>query len=272
MNAKTISVSYSGSIPETYDKYLGTLLLEPFAKSMAAKVAGLKPQRVLELACGTGIATRHLADVLPDSAMIIASDVNPAMLDYAKRSVPNADGISWEIADAHRLPYPDGVFDAVVSQFGVMFFQDRPRAFAEAYRVLKPGGTFLFNTWDDFGYNPAVSTTQELLDQIFGLDAPGFYRIPFGYHSENRIAMDLISGGFTDFRLHTERKKGYSATARSAARGLLEGTPVLAAFQFMSPLIVQGLRGELGLRLARQFGREHLEPPIQAKFAAAVKA
>ena len=242
MNAKTISVSYSGSIPENYDKYLGTLLLEPFAQSMARRTAALQPLTLLELACGTGIVTRHLTELLPDSAMIISTDINPAMLDYAKKSVPKSDGISWEKADAHSLPYPDGIFDAVVCQFGVMFFQDRPRAFAEAHRVLKSGGTLIFNTWDDFGYNPAVRATQELLDQVFGIDSPSFYRIPFGYHSENRIASDLISGGFSESSIHTERFTGNSPNARSAAKGLLEGTPLIAAFQAMGPVILHGLR------------------------------
>ena len=271
MNAKTISIAYYGPVTENYERYPGALLLEPFAKSMARRVAQLQPQTILELACGTGVATRHMAELLPDSAMIIATDKNPAMLEYAKKSVPKAEGISWEKADANNLPYPDGIFDVVVCQFGVMFFRDRPRAFAEAYRVLKPGGTFIFNTWDDFGYNPAVSTTQELLDQVFGMDSPSFYRIPLGYHSENRIAMDLISGGFAKLSIHTERKAGYSPTARSAAKGLLEGTLPIDAFQAMGPVIMHGLRCELSLRLARQYGREHLELPIQAKFAVAVK-
>jgi ubiquinone/menaquinone biosynthesis C-methylase UbiE len=92
--------------------------------------------RILETAAGTGMVTRALVSSQPESVSIVATDLNQPMLDHASSQLPSTRVI-WRQADAQYLPFPDGEFDAVVCQFGVMFFPNKPRAFSEAYRVLK---------------------------------------------------------------------------------------------------------------------------------------
>ena len=108
--------------------------------------------RVLETAAGTGIVTRALLRALPGSVAIVATDLNQPMVDHAAAQV-SSSRVTWQKADAQSLPFPDGAFDAVVCQFGVMFFPDRRQAYREARRVLKPGGRFIFNVWDKLEYN-----------------------------------------------------------------------------------------------------------------------
>src|SRR5512144_2226001 len=139
MSASTGDRAFSGSIPELYEDYLVPLIFEPYASDLADRVASVAPRRVLEIAAGTGVVTRHLARTLPAAATIVATDLNPPMLDMAaKRGVARA--VEWRQADAMKLPFEDATFDAVVCQFAVMFFPDRAAAFAEARRVLRPGG------------------------------------------------------------------------------------------------------------------------------------
>ena len=140
-------VSFTGAVPAIYQRYLVPLLFEPYAKDLAARVAARSPSRILEIAAGTGVVTREMSAVLGADASIVATDFNQAMVDQAK-STASPRPVEWRQADAMQLPFDDEAFDAVVCQFGVMFFADKPRAFAEARRVLRPGGTFLFNVWD----------------------------------------------------------------------------------------------------------------------------
>ena len=138
---------FAGSIPEIYDRYLGPALFDPYAADLARRVADITSGALLETAAGTGRVTRVLARALPDAVSIVATDLNQAMLDFAVAQ-PGGDRVSWRQADALALPFEDAGLDAVLCQFGAMFFPDKVAAYREALRVLKPAGRFLFNIWD----------------------------------------------------------------------------------------------------------------------------
>jgi len=134
---------FAGSIPELYDRLFVPLIFEPYAEDLARRVAALQPARVLETAAGTGVVTRAMARLLPASCELIATDLNPPMLQRAE-AVGTVRPVVWQPADATRLPFADHGVDVVVCQFGVMFFPDKVQAFAEARRVLRPGGELRF--------------------------------------------------------------------------------------------------------------------------------
>src|SRR3954465_12352928 len=147
MAASDVDKVFSGSIATVYDTTMVPLFFQPYAPDLVNRLATRTLSRVLELAAGTGVVTRALAAGLPDDVSIVATDLNQAMLDRAA-AVGTKRAVEWRQADAMQLPFPDASFDAVVCQFGVMFFPDKAKAFAEARRVLKPGGIFIFNAWD----------------------------------------------------------------------------------------------------------------------------
>src|SRR5581483_1821741 len=151
-------VVFAGSIPALYDRYLGPIIFEPYATILAARVAGMDPRRVLETAAGTGIVTRELVRILPNDTAITATDLNQPMVDFAAGKIV-AEKVSWRQADAQSLPFEDDAFDAVVCQFGVMFFPDRLAAYREVQRVLKPGGRFVFTVWDRIEENEFAELT-----------------------------------------------------------------------------------------------------------------
>eukprot|EP01034_Spumella_vulgaris_P007980 gene7980-10165_t len=183
------STAFSGNIPVYYDSYLGPMFFEPFARDMAERISKLYPSHLLELASGTGRLTKLLPGVSAMDATIIASDINPAMIDYARKKIPGK--IHWMEIDAVSLPFKDHEFDSVVVQFGVMFYSDRIKAFKEAFRVLKPGGHLLFSCWDALAFNPVPGIVNNVLQQFFPVDTPAFYTIPFSYHNEEKIVSDL---------------------------------------------------------------------------------
>src|SRR5262249_55150758 len=141
----------------------------------------------------------------------------------------------FSIADGSELPFKDNSYDVIVAQFGVMFYPDKPKAFREAYRVLAPGGTFLFNTWDALANIPLVRLTQNVMEEFFPSDTPMYFTIPFSYYKEEEILRDVKAGGFTDVTTETVTSKGYGSSSRSAAIGLIKGIPTYTAIMEREP-------------------------------------
>jgi SAM-dependent methyltransferase len=188
---------FTGSIPKLYDSHLVPLIFEPYAADLVPRLGGMASGRLLEVAAGTGVVTRALASALPASVEIVATDLNQAMLEQASARGTQRP-VEWRQADALQLPFDDATFDAVVCQFGVMFFPEKAKAFAEARRVLRQGGRFIFNVWDRIGENDFAQTVTAALEAFFPADPPRFLaRIPHGYHDRRAIAQDLADGGFT---------------------------------------------------------------------------
>src|SRR4051812_38839252 len=183
-----------------YDEHLVPAVFQPYADDLAARVARHKPREVLELAAGTGVLTEALLANLPD-VQITATDLNVAMVDVGSAHVPAA---TWRQADAMRLPFDDASFDLVACQFGVMFFPDRPAAYAEAARVLRPSGHFLFNCWGPLATHDVEATVIVALAQCFPDDPPSFLaRVPHGYHDAALVSDDVASAGFSDIEIET---------------------------------------------------------------------
>jgi SAM-dependent methyltransferase len=215
--------SWVESMPAIYDRCLGPTLFAPFASFIAQHAALLAPARVLELAAGTGIATRGLVDALP-AADVVATDLNPAMVQWAAEHV---SGPTWQTADAQQLSFTDNAFDLIVCQFGVMFFPDRPKAFAEAARVLVPGGTLMFTAWDTVDTSPLTAALVQSLTVLWPDDPPTFVvRVPHGYTDVSRIEDDLRAGGLLPESVERVVLQGTSPSARTLAEGFCYGSPL----------------------------------------------
>ncbi|MEO7259954.1 MAG: class I SAM-dependent methyltransferase [Jatrophihabitantaceae bacterium] len=234
-------------MPEVYDRCLGPALFAPFAVEVAAAAAKLAPGRVLELAAGTGILTAELARALPDAA-ITATDLNPAMVAWAASRVA---GPTWLQADAQQLNLPDASFDLVVCQFGVMFFPNKPTAFAETARVLAPGATLLFTVWDTVETTDFPAAMVDSLAAVLPGNSPDFVvRVPHGYGDPQQIAADLRAGGLVVGGIDRVVLRGRS-TAQSLAEGFCLGTPLRFALLERGPLaaLTRSLQEEMIARL-----------------------
>ena len=165
--AATDDRTFAGSIPEIYDRYLVPLIFDSNALDLASRLAEANPLDVLETAAGTGVLTRAIASRLPADARIVATDLNQPMLDCAKARQSQDGQIEWKQADALALPFENQSFDVLACQFGVMFFPDKVQGYLEAWRVLKPGGRFLFNVWDRISENEFADTVTEALAAVF---------------------------------------------------------------------------------------------------------
>jgi SAM-dependent methyltransferase len=255
--------SFVGSIPDLYDRNIGPLMMAPYAGDLAARLSDMATGRLLEVAAGTGIVTSALALAFP-RAQLIATDLNQAMLDQAATK-PELRGVEFRQADALALPFDDQSFDAVVCQFGVMFFPDRVAAFREAYRVLKPGGQFVFNVWESVAKNPIVTATLMGLSRLFPQHPSWFLeRTPCGYRETDVIRADLAAGGFADCRIETVTLRGRAVSPRSPAIGFCQGSPTRAELEALDPTRLEAATAAAAAAIAEQFGGGTFETELCA--------
>jgi ubiquinone/menaquinone biosynthesis C-methylase UbiE len=262
--------TFAGSIPDIYDAYLAPLLFEPYASDLARRVAEGDPAHVLETAAGTGVVTRALAPVLGSHAHYLATDLNQPMLDRAANQQGSGCRIAWRQADALNLPFKDDSFDAVVCQFGAMFFPDRVAGYREARRVLKRGGRFLFNVWDRIEENEFACAVTAAVGAIFPADPPRFLaRLPHGYHDLERIELELRTAGFSGVECVTLQKRSEAPSPRHAAIGYCQGTPLRAEIEARDPAGLEAATASATDAIAQAFGQGAISGKIQAHVIAA---
>jgi len=256
---------FSGSIATLYEQYLVPLIFEPYATDLAKRLQSRRPGSVLEIAAGTGVATRAMDLALAPGVSIVATDLNPAMIEQA-RAVGTQRAVEWKQADAMQLPFGDATFDAVVCQFGAMFFPDKAKAFAEALRVLKPGGAFLFNVWDRIEENEFADVIMAALAEVFPDDPPRFMaRTPHGYHDRSTIARDLAGGGFSKpADIATLAARSRAKSAREPAIAYCQGTPWRSEIEARAAARLGEATDAAEQAIARRFGKGPVDGKIQA--------
>jgi SAM-dependent methyltransferase len=257
--------AFTGSIPETYQTYLVPLIFEWYAEDLAARARDASPARVLEIAAGTGVVTRALARSLPEGVEVVATDLNPAMLEFAQRTPINRP-VEWRQADAMQLPFDARTFDVVVCQFGAMFFPDRPAAFAEVCRVLRPGGRFVFSVWDRLEENPFAAAVHDGVSSMFPDDPPTFLaRVPYAYYETARIAADVAASGFDrSARIETVQAPSRADSPRVPAIGFCQGCPLKVEIEARDPSALNRATDAAAEELARRFGHGAIDAAIQA--------
>jgi ubiquinone/menaquinone biosynthesis C-methylase UbiE len=263
---------FSGSIAKLYDTYLVPLIFEPYAADLARRRCSRSLSRVLEIAAGTGVVTRALASTLPESVSIVATDLNQAMLDRASEVGTNR-AVEWRQADAMQLPFEDGYFDAVVCQFGVMFFPDKSKAFSEARRTLRDGGVFIFSVWDRIEENEFADIVTTALESLFPDDPPRFLvKTPHGYYDLRVIERDLANGGFKSSpQIDTVAARSRAASSRIPAIAYCQGTPLRNEIEARDASRLGEATDIAADAIVKRFGRGAVDGKIQAHICAIEK-
>ncbi len=261
---------FAGSIPNLYDQHMVPLLFAPYAQLVAQRARILAPAQILETAAGTGVVTQELHRAMPDSE-IIATDLNPPMLEQASRRV-SAANVHFRQADALDLPFEDCSFDLVVCQFGIMFFPDKVAGNAEARRVLRDGGRYLLVIWDKVELNLATHAVGKAVAALFPDDQNAFYeRIPFRYHDKLEIERDLRAAGFGSVEIETHQLRSRAPSARDAAIGLVQGTPMRSEIEQRDPVMLAHATDVATTALEQFEGPDGLDAPMSAHLVVATR-
>ena len=255
-------IAFDGTVAQYYDDNLGPFLLEPYARDLVAR-ADASATHALELACGTGQVTELLAAHLLPMAHLIATDLNAGMWALGQRKITDSN-VSWATVDMSAIPYADQEFDLVACQFGVMFVPDKARAFAEMYRVLKPGGQLLFNTWGPIAENPVWAILNAVTSSFFGPNPAAIAQGPFSMQDEQATLHGLEVAGFSHRQVQAVRLTGRAASAETAAQGFVLGTPLFGLIQQRDPALLPAILEALEKEFSGQLGNRPLQSPLHA--------
>jgi SAM-dependent methyltransferase len=218
--------TFNSDVAKFYESSLVPLIFEPYAVDLAVRACALAPSAVLEVACGTGVVTRALASKLPIDCNIVATDLNDAMLSHAQH-VGTERVVTWQQADVMNLPFDDNSFDVVVCQFSAMFFPDRVHAYREIRRVLRAGGRFLFNIWNDIESNEFADAVTTGVNTLCPENPALFLaRTPYGHGSPDEIRTDLAAAGFNTPIVVQRDERSRAIDSQTVDIAFCHGTPL----------------------------------------------
>lgn len=253
---------YVDDVVIPYDRDLGPVLFEHYGEDTARRIAAIAPRDVLEIAAGTGIVTRHLRNLLPKEARLTAIDISDSMMDVARAKFSPDERVAFQNADATALPFADESFDAVVCQFGVMFF-DKEAAFREVYRTLRRGGRYVFRVWDSEKYNPFASLSFEVLERFFPQDTPRFLLDPVACHQIDPIKEKLTRVGFDPIVISVQRHEYEILDVAAFARALVY-SPVIFEIKDRGGVDPEEITAALAEAFKKEFGSNPMRYPMQA--------
>jgi SAM-dependent methyltransferase len=264
--------NFHESAATVYERLLVPLIFEQYADDLANRVAALAPQRVLEIACGTGAVTRALASTLPETVPITATDLSQAMIDRAI-GVGTSRPVEWRQADAMQLPFDDESFDAIVCQFGVMFFPDKRQAFSEMRRVLQPGGTLIFSVWDVVEENQFADVVTDAVAECFQDDPPAFLaRTPHGYNDFVTIQRDLFGARLDgQCEITTLRLRARASSPENVSTAYCHGTPLRNEIEERDASRLGEVTAAAAAKVRTRFGDGVVEGRMQAHIFSVVK-
>jgi ubiquinone/menaquinone biosynthesis C-methylase UbiE len=218
---------YGGNAAENYDRYFVPAIGAPLASELV-ELAALRPgERVLDVACGTGIVAKLAAGRVGSSGSVVGIDINPAMLAVAGAADPDAPSVEWVEASADALPLADGSFDVALCQMGFQFFPDRPTALREIGRVLAVGGRLLINVP---GPTPPIfAILEEALARHLGPETAAFVRAVFSLHDEAEVRDLISSAGFEGVKARSAVKALRLPAAKDFLWQYVHSTPLAVA-------------------------------------------
>jgi ubiquinone/menaquinone biosynthesis C-methylase UbiE len=269
-STKVSSTNFSGDTATYYDQFLGPLFFEPYAIEVAKRIDPAPVSIALEIAAGTGRVTRHIRERISASAKLIASDISEEMLGEAKKKLSHLD-IEWQHIDAQQLPFSDNSIDLVVCCFGYMFVPDKPKAFAEVYRVLRPGGLFLFTTWDSLEHNAASYTSRTIAKQYLEEPLPESYNLATSMSDEAVIRPFLQDAGFSKITIEKVKHFSVSPTAKEAAYGLVQAGLIYEEIKKRNPEWIDEIKIKVEKELTEKYGAAPMVAPMSAVISQAWK-
>jgi SAM-dependent methyltransferase len=177
----------------SYEALFVPALFEAWTKHLVEGAGISEGFHVLDVACGTGVLARSALAKTGANGRVVGADPAPGMLAAANELEPT---VEWVLCGAEALNVEDESFDCVVSQFGMMFFEDREKAAKEMFRALRPGGSLAVAVWRSVDHNPAYADIIQVLEDNVGTDAADALRLPYSLGDSDEVTAALESGGF----------------------------------------------------------------------------
>lgn len=255
--------TFTGSVPRHYDEYQGPMFFEAYAIDVANRVDSSKVQVALELSCGTGRVTNHLRKALSPSSKLIASDISADMMEVAKEKLQGS-AIEWQIIDSQQIPFDNNSLDLVVCCFGYMFVENKMKAFEEACRVLRAGGSLILTTWDTLEFNGASNVFRKTVKRYLGDSLPVMYNLPFSMNDPKAIEEQLLRAGFSKAKAELVEKQSVCSSAKEATYGMTQGGTLYNEILKRNPAWVNEISAIVEKELTEKYGAAPMVAPMRA--------
>jgi ubiquinone/menaquinone biosynthesis C-methylase UbiE len=262
----------AGSGPASYERYQVPSLFGPLAALFLATIPLRAGERVLDVACGTGIVARLAAQQIGTTGLVTGVDLNPGMLEVARAHTPmSGAAVDWRVGDAGALPCDDGSYHVVLCQQGFQFFPDPPQALREMYRVLLPGGRVALCVWRSIEHNPFNQAVSAGLARYVSAAAAASLRAPFA-HGDARVLRTLIAdAGFHDVEIQVKVLHRRMLPPDESIPGYLASTPMAQAVAALAEEVRTALIRDIREALQRYQQPEGLVIPQETHIALAYK-
>jgi ubiquinone/menaquinone biosynthesis C-methylase UbiE len=256
----------AGNAPEAYERELVPAVFGPWA-AILIELADLKPgDRVIDIACGTGIVARIAATRVTPGGVVAGIDLNPGMLNVARSldAATDAASIHWQEATADKLPYPDGSFDVAYCQLGLQFFADRPAALREMRRVLATKGRLAVMVWCGIQESPGFEAFAEILERNVSSAAAVIMRAPFGLSDAKELSRLVADAGFQDIKVRRRIGAVEFPSVERFVVSYVAGSPLANHVSQANDAARENLTAETKLALEKYVGNRGLSFPIAA--------
>lgn len=264
-----------GSAPETYERALVPAVFAAWAPLVVALADPRPGERVVDVACGTGVVARLAAQRVGRTGTVVGLDLNPGMLavaaSIASKEPPTSAPITWREASAMKMPLPDGAFDIVYCQLGLQFFPDRPAALREMYRVLVFGCRLGLMVWRGIQHSPGFEVLAAALARHVSAEAAGIMRAPFGLAESEELRTLVAAEGFRDITIRSAAGTVQFPSAARFVQDYVAGSPLAGHVAKVSDEARAALVREVGDALTSYLVGGALTFPIEAHLASAKK-
>ncbi len=263
----------AGNAAETYERALVPAVFAAWAPLVVELAAPRPGERVLDVACGTGVVARLVAERVGRTGEVVGLDLNPGMLavaaSIAATAAPTSAAITWREASATKLPLPDAAFDIVYCQLGLQFFSDRQAALREMYRVLAPGGRLGLMVWRGIEHSPGFVALASALARHVSAEAASIERAPFGLADPEELRRLIAGPGFRDVTIRPVPGTVRFPSVVRFVQDYVAGSPLAAHVAGVSDEARAALINEVSDALQSYVAAGALAFPIEAHLATA---
>jgi ubiquinone/menaquinone biosynthesis C-methylase UbiE len=256
----------AGSAPEAYEQELVPAVFGPWAPILIDLASPKPGERVIDIACGTGVVARLAAARVGPGGAVAGVDLNPGMLNVARsrKSAGDAALVQWQEASADKLPFPDASFDVAYCQLGLQFFADRPAALREMRRVLSANGRLALMVWRGIGESPGFEAFADILERRIGPAAATIMRAPFGLSDAGELSRLVAAAGFRDVAVEQRAGAVEFPTVERFILGYVAGSPLAGHVSQAGDAARENLVADASRALERFVGARGLSFPIAA--------
>jgi ubiquinone/menaquinone biosynthesis C-methylase UbiE len=218
-----------GNAPLAYDTHIVDVFLRDYSRGLV-EIAAIKPgDRVLDVACGTGVVTRLVANKIGSAGQAVGFDLNAGMLARARDFRETAAAIEWRLGNATDMPFGDATFDCVICQHGLQFIPNKAAAVSEMHRVLADRGRIVISVWRSIEHCPWQAAIADALERNMGHEQAAQIRSAFSFGDANELKQVIVAAGFRGVEIRIERETIRHASVAEYVPGYISATPVAAA-------------------------------------------